>query len=190
VKTGKFFHTYIKTRKQVSPGAFNVHGISNEFLEDKPTFSEIAKDFISFVKDTKLIIHNARFDMGFLNNELHLAGLPRISMNYIIDTLLLARKKYPGSPANLDALCKKFNISLDTRDKHGALIDAELLAMVYINLVDKKQKNIKFEKEMDLNPSEISIKVENRNFKISDKEEAEHEALINDMKNPLWKKCK
>jgi DNA polymerase-3 subunit epsilon len=190
VKTDRFFHAYINPKRKVNSAAFNVHGISNEFLEDKPLFSDVAKDFAEFIKDATLVIHNAKFDVGFINHEFFLVGMPKISISGVIDTLLIARKKYPGSPANLNALCKRFNISLDKRDKHGALIDSELLAMVYVELTGGIQSKIDFQKaalEMS-NRHQKRIDFPARTFGATKLEEAAHQELIKNIKNPLWSK--
>jgi DNA polymerase-3 subunit epsilon len=191
VKTDRFFHTYVNPKRKVSPGAFNVHGISNEFLQDKPLFFDIAKDFAAFIKDATLVIHNAKFDIGFINNEFFMIGMPKISISGVIDTLLIARKKFPGSPANLNALCKRFNISLDKRDKHGALIDAELLAMVYVELVCGIQSKIDFTNNSLETPAkpERNIYFPTRKFSVTESEESAHKDLIKNIKNPLWEKC-
>jgi DNA polymerase III subunit epsilon len=149
IRTGNVFHAYINPQREVSAGAFKVHGLSTNFLQDKPLFKDIAKDFLDFIKDSELIIHNARFDMGFINHELESINFKAISKNSVIDTLMLARKKFPGSPANLNALCKRFNINLEERDKkgHGALLDSELLYRVYICLTEGIQSELLTKKE-------------------------------------------
>ena len=189
VKTGKFFHSYINPKKRINNVALNIHGISNEFLADKPLFTDIAKDFAVFIKDSRLVIHNAKFDMGFINNEFSLAGMPKISISGVIDTLLLAREKYPGSPASLDALCKRFNISLDKRDKHGALLDSELLAMVYVELIGGKQRKFSFQNRHSQisNKTKNCSKFPNRNFSLSKSEEDSHQELLKSLTEPIWK---
>ena len=139
VPTKNIFHVYLNPERKVSEKAFEVHGYSDEFLSTKQKFLEIAKDFLSFIDGKKIIIHNAEFDIGHLNNELSLVGLKKISNSNVIDTLELARNKYPGSGISLDALCKRFRIDNSRREKHTALIDCELLAKVYINLIDQKE---------------------------------------------------
>ncbi len=139
VPTKNVFHVYLNPERKVSEKAFEVHGYTDEFLSNKQKFSEVAEDFLSFIKDKKIIIHNAEFDIGHLNNELSLIGKPKISNSNIIDTLELARNKFPGSGISLDALCKRFRIDNSKREKHTALIDCELLAKVYINLIDQKE---------------------------------------------------
>ncbi|WPX95916.1 DNA polymerase III subunit epsilon [Candidatus Bandiella euplotis] len=186
IKTDNFFHTYINPQRRVNNAAFNVHGISNEFLKDKPLFSDVAKDFAAFIKDSTLVIHNAKFDIGFINHEFSLVGMPKISISGVVDTLLIARKKYPGASANLDALCKKFNISLDKRDKHGALIDSELLAMVYVELVSGTQAKFNFQNQNVSRKNRQNLNFPNRSFISSETEKAAHQELIKNIKTPLW----
>ena len=144
IPTKRFFHCLLNPETKVSEGAFKIHGYSNEFLSDKKIFSEIAKDFLEFINDKKLIIHNADFDLSHLNNELTMIGKDTIKKNRVIDTLELAREKFPGSAINLDSLCKKFRIDYSKRQKHNALIDCELLSKVYINLIDQKEPTLDF----------------------------------------------
>ena len=142
VPTKNIFHFYLNPERKVSEKAFEVHGYSDEFLSTKQKFDEIADSFLDFIKDKKIIIHNAEFDIGHLNNELSLIGKSKISTLNIIDTLELARNKFPGSSISLDALCKRFRIDNSKREKHTALIDCELLAKVYINLIDQKEPTL------------------------------------------------
>ena len=138
IPTNKVFHAYINPQRTVSEDAYKVHGYSNEFLSNKKIFSEICEDFLSFIKDKKLIIHNAAFDLAFLNHELRFVNKKTIDKTNVIDTLEIARSKYPGSQNSLDALCKRFNIDNSRREKHSALIDCNLLKEVYVNLLDQK----------------------------------------------------
>ena len=138
IPTKKSFHCYLNPERKVSEKAFEVHGYTDEFLSTQKKFIEISEDFLSFIQNKRLIIHNAEFDLSHLNNELMLLGKNKIK-NEVIDTLSLARDKYPGSPASLDALCKRFRIDNSKRVKHTALIDCDLLARVYINLIDQKE---------------------------------------------------
>ena len=131
-RTGRSYQAYVNPQRGIDAEAMRVHGIASEFLQDKPLFSQIARDFLQFIGNSRLVIHNAAFDISFINYELAICGLPTITNDRVVDTLLMARKKYPGSPASLDSLCKRFAVSLETRNKHGALVDAELLASVYI----------------------------------------------------------
>lgn len=188
VKTGEIFHTYINPKRDVPEGAFKVHGISTEFLLDKKVFSEIAAEFVEFIKDSTLVIHNARFDVGFLNYELKELGHPLINLNEVVDTLSLARKKFPGSPANLDALCKRFKISLSKRDKHGAVIDVELLYEVYLHLLEKHLL-IKTETEIENKTRGVILKKEfreARNYKASEEELEAHAEFVKTIKEPIW----
>ena len=142
IPTNKIFHEYLNPRRSVSEDAYKIHGYSDDFLSDKKTFSEIAESFLKFIKDKKIIIHNAAFDLSFLNYEFRLINQKAINKNNIIDTLEIARLKYPGSQNSLDALCKRFNIDNSKREKHNALIDCQLLKEVYINLVDQKEPKL------------------------------------------------
>ena len=142
VPTKNIFHFYLNPERKVSEKAFEVHGYSDEFLSTKQKFIEIADDFLEFIKDKKIIIHNAEFDIGHLNNELSLIGKKKINNLNVIDTLELARNKFPGSGISLDALCRRFRIDNSRREKHTALIDCELLAKVYINLIDQKEPTL------------------------------------------------
>ena len=145
ISTNKVFHVYINPQRTVSEDAYKVHGYSNEFLSNKKIFSEICEDFLSFIKDKKLIIHNAAFDLAFLNHELRFVNKKTIDKKNVIDTLEIAREKYPGSQNSLDALCKRFNIDNSKREKHNALIDCHLLKEVYINLLDQKMPKLNLE---------------------------------------------
>ena len=142
IPTNKIFHEYLNPQRSVSEDAYKIHGYSDDFLSDKKTFSEIAESFLKFIEDKKIIIHNAAFDLSFLNYEFRLINQKAINKNNIIDTLEIARLKYPGSQNSLDALCKRFNIDNSKREKHNALIDCQLLKEVYINLVDQKEPKL------------------------------------------------
>ena len=154
IPTKNVFHCYLNPERKVSESALKVHGYTNEFLSDKKKFFEIADDFLNFIEGKKIIIHNAEFDIGHLNNELSLIGKPKISNSNIIDTLDLARNKFPGSGISLDALCKRFRIDNSKREKHTALIDCDLLAKVYINLIDQKEPTFDL---ADKNESKITL---------------------------------
>ena len=143
IPTKKNFHCYINPERKVSEKALEVHGYTDEFLSDKKKFIEIADEFLKFIEGKRLIIHNAEFDLSHINNELKIIGKKKID-NEIIDTLILARDKFPGSPINLDALCKRYRIDNSKRTKHTALIDCQLLAKVYINLTDQKEPTLNF----------------------------------------------
>jgi DNA polymerase III subunit epsilon len=143
--TNNRFHCYLNPERKVSEKALEVHGYTDEFLSSKKFFKEVVDDFLSFIKDKKLIIHNAEFDLGHLNQELKLAGKEKIK-NEIVDTLALARDKFPGSSISLDALCKRYKIDNSKRTQHTALVDCDLLAKVYINLIDQKEPTLDFQK--------------------------------------------
>ena len=155
VPTKKTFHCYLNPERKVSEKALEVHGYTDEFLSDKKKFSEIVDEFLSFIKDKRLIIHNAEFDLSHLNNELNLLGKEKIN-NEIIDTLILARDKFPGSSISLDALCKRYRIDNSKRTKHTALIDCDLLSKVYINLTDQREPTLDFQEKLsDKNENSI-----------------------------------
>ena len=161
VPTKNIFHVYLNPERKVSEKAFEVHGYSDDFLSDKQKFEEISDKFLEFIKDKKIIIHNAEFDIGHLNNELSLIGKQKISNSNIIDTLELARNKFPGSGISLDALCKRYRIDNSRREKHTALIDCELLAKVYINLIDQKEPTFDLTEK---NESKISIDKKKKDY--------------------------
>ena len=144
IQTSKKFHCYLNPERKVSQKAFEVHGYTDEFLSSQKKFKEISDDFLNFIENKKLIIHNADFDLSHLNNELSLIGKKKIDKKNVIDTLFLAKEKFPGSQINLDALCKRFRIDNSKRVKHTALIDCELLSKVYINLIDQKEPTLNF----------------------------------------------
>ena len=148
IQTKNKFHCYLNPERKVSEKAFEVHGYSDSFLSDKMKFGEIADDFLKFIKDKRLIIHNAEFDLSHLNNELKILGKEKIE-NEVVDTLSLARNKFPGSQISLDALCKKYRIDNSKRVQHTALIDCDLLAKVYINLLDQKEPTLNFKNAED-----------------------------------------
>ncbi len=140
--TGRTFHVYINPERDMPEGAFRVHGLSEKFLRDKPTFAEVADDFLEFISDTPLVIHNASFDLGFLNAELKRLGKKILPPSQAVDTLTIARRKFPGAQNNLDALCRRFNIDNSDRVHHGALLDSELLAEVYLELVGGREPGL------------------------------------------------
>ena len=140
--TGRTYHQYINPERNMPEGAFGVHGLSENFLSDKPVFKSIAQDFIDFIGDSSLVIHNASFDMKFLNAELGWASRQLLPKDQAIDTLAMARRKFPGSPASLDALCRRFSVDNTSRTLHGALLDSEILAKVYLELVGGRQPDL------------------------------------------------
>ena len=144
IPTKKIFHCYLNPERKVSEKALKIHGYTDEFLSDKQKFKEIADEFLDFIKEKKIIIHNAEFDLAHLNNELSLIGKSQIVKDNIVDTLEIAREKFPGSGVSLDALCKRYHINNSRRTKHTALIDCELLAKVYINLLDQREPSLNF----------------------------------------------
>ena len=187
VVTGANFHTYLNTDKRISATAFNIHGISNEFLKEKPLFKDIVGDLIAFIGNSKLIIHNAKFDIGFINNELTTTRYAKIADNQVIDTLPLARKLYPGQSVSLDSLCKRFAVNLQKRNKHGALIDSELLALVYIEMTGAKQVQMMFqEKSGQKYMAQKSHKVIDRQFKLSKVEKEQHAKVVSRLNNSTW----
>ena len=158
IPTNNKFHCYLNPERKVSEKALAIHGYSDEFLSKQKKFHEIREEFLEFIKDKNLIIHNAEFDLGHLNNELNLLGKNKIN-NKIVDTLVLARDKFPGSPVSLDALCRRFRIDNSKRIQHTALVDCDLLAKVYINLTDQKEPTLNFQEinvdKKDINNSSI-----------------------------------
>lgn len=207
-RTGKSLHLYINPERDIEEGAFGVHGISLEFLEDKPLFADIAAELIDFIGDDQMVIHNASFDMGFINAELARLDLPQYPMLRSIDTLAMARKKFPGAQANLNALCRRFEIDNSHRELHGALIDADLLIEVYIELLGGRQPDLSLDPAIpksrtpqgDTNPAEGSVG-EASGFQIhsgpekfsrphapSDDEQAAHDQFLEKIKDPIWKR--
>ena len=189
IPTNNTFHEYINPQRAVSEDAYKVHGYSNKFLSDKKIFSEIVEDFLNFIKDKKIIIHNAPFDLSFLNYEFRLINQKAINKNNIVDTLEIARLKYPGSQNSLDALCKRFNIDNSKREKHNALLDCQLLKEVYINLVDQKEPklNLVNAEIPDLKFKDNLIKKNNNSRKIVKPSSVELELHKNYLKYNLRK---
>ena len=189
IPTNKIFHEYLNPQRSVSEDAYKIHGYSDDFLSDKKTFSEIAESFLKFIKDKKIIIHNAAFDISFLNYEFRLINQKAINKNNIIDTLEIARLKYPGSQNSLNALCKRFNIDNSKREKHNALIDCQLLKEVYINLVDQKEPklNLVNAEIFDLKFKDNLIKKNNNSRKIVKPSSVELELHRNYLKYHLQK---
>ena len=152
IPTNKIFHEYLNPERKVSEDAYKMHGYSRKFLSEKKTFSEISRNFLNFIKNKKIIINNAPFDLSFLNYELRLTKQKEIDRKDVIDTLEIARSKFPGAQNSLDALCKRFNIDNSKREKHNALIDCNLLKEVYINLLDQKEPKLNLESSEIINP--------------------------------------
>lgn len=192
VATGEHFHVYINPERDMPEEAFNVHGLSEEFLKTHPVFAKIADEFIEFIGDSPLVIHNAAFDMGFLNWELENLGRATLDMARAVDTVQIARKKFPGAQANLDALCKRFGIDNSNRQLHGALLDAELLADVYLELMGGRQTGLGLgEVETVTDSDEIHVEKrqlrEPRVFAPTADELARHAAFIDQLTDPIWK---
>ena len=162
IPTKNIFHTFINPETKVSADAFSVHGYSDEFLSNKPKFKEIVKNFLDFIKDKKLVIHNADFDLGFLNNELKRLNVKPILKSDVVDTLQIARSKFPGVGNSLDALCKRYKINVEVREKHSALVDCHLLSKVYIELIDKKELTLDLELSNKGNNDQMRLNNENR----------------------------
>ena len=190
--TGRAYQSYVNPKRPMDPGATQVSGITDDFLKDKPLFEDIAADFLEFIEDLPLVIHNAAFDMGFLNGELGLLGLPLLSKERALDTVKIARSKFPGSPANLDALCRRFSIDLTSRTKHGALLDAQLLAEVFLQLQGGRQFGFDLGGD-DKTSGELmdfsSLLQHNpRPFYLTEEEITLHGAFVETLKDPLWRK--
>ena len=189
--TGVQFHRYINPEREIDEGAYRVHGLARDFLSEHGTFQDMVPEFLEFIAMDPLIIHNASFDMGFINNELDLAGLPRISDNRVIDTLQIARTRFPGAQASLDALCRRFGIDNRHRDLHGALVDADLLASVYLELVGGREPGLTFgDPHNDVVDVvfETSRIREPRTFAPTPEEDAAHAALIDQrVVDPIWR---
>lgn len=187
--TGNTFHQYINPQRDVPAKSTEITGLTEEFLKPFPFFSQIVDKFLDFIGDDMLVIHNAPFDMSFLNAELEWAKKPVLHKDRATDTLIMARKKFPGSPASLDALCKRFDIDLSKRDKHGALLDAELLYHVYIELLGGRQRTLAFEIETIAEISHAQKAVTNfpkRAFSVSDEEDLLHKNFIATLQNAHW----
>ena len=190
VPTGNTYHRYINPEREIDQGAFEVHGLSAKFLTNFKTFEDIADDFKTFIKDDPLIIHNAPFDMSFLNSEFLAIGYKTIDNERIIDTLPMARNKFPGAPVNLNALCRKYNIDNSNRDLHGALIDAGLLASVYLELIGGRQPGLTFGNNQE-NPKPTELAVQKarikRVFAVNTAELNAHAKLLDDLADPIWR---
>ena len=187
--TGKSFHHYVNPERDVPEAAQAVHGLTAEFLAPYPVFAAIAPEFLEFLGSDALVIHNAEFDLAFINAELSRVGLAPLS-GAVIDTLLLARRKYPGQPANLDALCRRFAIDLSEREKHGALIDGELLAAVYLELIGGRQPGLDLTAARGVTALRHAAPRDQRpprRHAASVEELMAHEALVARLKQPLWR---
>jgi DNA polymerase III subunit epsilon len=194
--TGRTYHQYINPERPMPKAAFEVHGLGDDFLRDKPVFREIAQAFLDFVGSDLLVIHNASFDMKFLNHELGVVGLPKLPTAQALDTLAIARQKFPGSPASLDALCRRFGVDNSNREKHGALLDSEILAEVYLELIGGRQPD--FALSLDRQNSASGVQTEEWRPKprptalpprITEVEIAAHIAFVEKLGNAaVWRK--
>lgn len=196
VATGRSLHLYLNPERDVPAEAVAVHGLTSEFLAKHPTFAEVVDKFTDFIGDDVLVIHNAEFDIKFLNAELKTLGFPAIQMRRVIDTVQMARRKFPGSPASLDALCRRFNIDLSSRTLHGALLDSQLLAEVYLELLGGRQTGLTLD-----TPAVKSVKTDEkivnegtktmrpaRVFAPTPDELSAHKSMVEKLKDPIWKK--
>lgn len=191
--TGRSFQAYLNPQRPVPLEAFQVHGLSDQFLADKPLFAAIAADFLAFIGDARLVAHNADFDMRFINWELTNAGLAALPMNRVRDTVSMARRALPGMRVTLDNLCRRFNIDLSARQKHGALLDAELLAEVYLELSGGRQNRLALAAEQSARDQAAAAAPAaaaprpRRHFAPSAAEQAAHQAFIGRLKDPIWR---
>jgi len=199
ISTGRTYHVYLNPERDMPDGAFRVHGLSSEFLADKPLFHEVADEFLAFVADSPLVIHNAEFDMKFLNAELVRMGRPPLPPEQAIDTVTMARRKFPGAPASLDALCRRFGIDNAHRTLHGALLDSELLAEVYLELMGGREPGLRLAKDQGAGSSSSSTEMADplraaatrprrdpRPHQESENERTAHTAFLERLKNPIW----
>lgn len=196
VPTGETYHQYVNPERDMPAEAERVHGLSEAFLSGHPVFTDIAADFLDFIGDAPLVIHNAAFDMGFVNAELKIAGWPTVDKRRAIDTVSMARQKFPGAQASLDALCRRFGIDLSERSLHGALLDAQLLAAVYLELLGGRQHGMDLAAEMaaagngDDQAAAAEMRAAGRRapraHTVSDEELARHAEFLEKIKDPIW----
>ncbi len=190
IPTGKTYHQYLNPERSMSEEVIAVHGLTEEFLSDKPKFGEIADEFLAFVGEDTLVIHNAPFDMKFLNFELKKANRPLLSYDHVIDTLVMARQKYPGARVNLNELCKRFSVDASRRTVHGALLDSELLADVYLAMI--LDKELKFGQHTEKQVNKLSVQnvsretLPPRKFDLLPEEELAHMSFVLKIKDNLW----
>jgi DNA polymerase-3 subunit epsilon len=190
IPTDNIYHCYINPEREVDQGAFEVHGLSTQFLSQFETFENVVDEFNAFIKGDPIIIHNAPFDIGFLNSELLAIGRNAIDENRIIDTLPMARQKFPGAQVNLNALCRKYNIDNSHRDLHGALVDADLLASVYLELIGGKQPGLGLaneRKEQSITEPIVQKERVKRVFAVNETELEAHSRLLDSLANPIWR---
>ena len=197
--TGEVYHVYINPERSMPQEAFEVHGLGDDFLRDKPVFSRIAQSFVDFVRGDKMVIHNAAFDMKFLNYELGQLGIAEMPYAQAIDTLEIARKKFPGSPASLDALCRRFGVDNSAREKHGALLDSEILAEVYLQLIGGQQPGFELAAESRGAGSQIRSAEEWRarprttplTSRLTEEEKSAHTAFVEKLgEDSVWSRMK
>jgi len=195
--TGETYHQYINPQRLMPQEAFAVHGLGDDFLRDKPTFAKIAADFLAFIGGSRLVIHNAAFDMKFLNAELRWVDRPQIPSDQALDTLAIARKRFPGSPVSLDALCRRFNINNTARALHGALLDSEILAEVYLELIGGRQPDLTLAERAEASQQSVSKSQDWRPMprpaplpgRLSESERTRHSEFIAVLGTaPVWRK--
>ncbi len=190
VPTGREYHCYFNPGQEIEAGAYETHGLTNEFLADHPSFAERADEFLAFIGDDDLVIHNAAFDLAFLNMELSDAGRPPLDAGRAIDTVQLARARFPGAPASLDALCRRFAIDTAEREKHGARVDARLLAEVYLHLCGGRQQSLDLGGPAAPGPVRAGGEAAGprvaRSWSASDAERAAHRQLLQQIRDPVW----
>lgn len=191
VPTGRTYHQHINPERDMPEEAFKVHGLSEAFLSQKPIFREIAQNFLEFIDDRPLVIHNAEFDMAFINAELKRINLPEVAVVRAIDTLKIARERFPGAPASLDALCRRFGVNNTARTQHGALLDSQILAEVYLELVGGRQQALtlkaRVEKSKKANVTKLK-RLAARPHSASDTELAAHTSLIDNIPKAIWRR--
>ena len=187
--TGKTYHTYVNPDRDMPEEAYRIHGLSAEFLSGHPQFGAVVPDFLDFIGEAQLIIHNAPFDLGFLNSELARLGRPSIEAAQATDTVMIARQRFPGAPVSLDALCRRFDVDNSARTKHGALLDAELLADVYLELIGARQTALELNVEaQSAMPTATATRTDRaaRPHHPSDEERAAHQTFLTRIANPIW----
>lgn len=194
IPTGRTFHTYVNPERDMPMGAFQVHNLSAEFLSDKPLFSQVVDDFLSFIGDAHLVAHNANFDFKFINAELDNIGRPPLQEKRKVDTWAMAKRLFPGQASSLDALCRRYEIDLSARTKHGALLDAELLAEVYLNLKGGRQNRLELvsnrgnSEGASMRSHHKKAPIAARDFSVPPAEQDAHSAFIANMENAIWSK--
>jgi DNA polymerase-3 subunit epsilon len=188
VATGRTFQRFINPEMEMPAEALAIHGLTDEFLAQKPVFAEVADSFLEFVEESTLVIHNAEFDLGFINAELERLGRAPVAAERAVDTVRVARRKFPGAPASLDALCRRFQIDNAERTLHGALLDAKLLSEVYLELIGGRQPGLELAaaKGSQVGPEAPSVSRKPRPHAVSSEEEARHTAFLKEINAPIW----